>query len=165
MRVTFLSTSPDSRGAMWPVRLFYTNAGWSSASFVVPDEVATGPADVDVVRSDGSVARSRVLIADLAPALPTRPQDGRSVAEAVVDQLNKPGKPAHSSQKHGGALNPQCATRRQSGCHERSRRRCGSWARGSGTRGWMRSFTCFRGRLGVAGRVVECFFNSREPIR
>jgi len=85
----------DSRGAMRLAGLFYTNAGWSSVSFVVPDEVATGPADVDVVRSDGSIARSRVLIADLAPALLTRPPDGRSVADAIVTQ-RMAGRPAHS---------------------------------------------------------------------
>jgi uncharacterized protein (TIGR03437 family) len=61
----------------------------------VPDEVATGPADVDVVRTDGSVARSKVLIVDVAPALLTHPQDGRSVADAVVTQ-RMAGKPPHS---------------------------------------------------------------------
>jgi uncharacterized protein (TIGR03437 family) len=75
-----------SHGVIRHARLLYTNAGWSSLSFVMPDEVAAGPADVDIVRSDGSIARSKVLIADIAPAMFTHPPDGRSVADAVVTQ-------------------------------------------------------------------------------
>jgi uncharacterized protein (TIGR03437 family) len=76
----------DSHGVARLAPLFYTLAGWSSLSFVVPDAVADGPADVDVMRTDGSVARSKVLIAEVAPALLTQPSDGRSVADAVVTQ-------------------------------------------------------------------------------
>ncbi len=85
----------DSRGVVRLAPLLYTYAGWSSLSFVMPDELATGPADVDIVRTDGSIARSKVLIADLAPALLTHPEDGRSVADAIVTQ-RMPGGPVHS---------------------------------------------------------------------
>jgi uncharacterized protein (TIGR03437 family) len=85
----------DSRGTARLARLLYTGAGWGLISFVVPDDCATGPAEVAVVRADGSVAKSRVLIADLAPALFTSPPDGRSAAVGRVTQ-HRAGHPDRS---------------------------------------------------------------------
>ena len=39
-----------------------------------------------MVRTDGSVAKSRVLIADFGPAMYTIPSDGRSAAAGQVTQ-------------------------------------------------------------------------------
>src|SRR5207248_1081206 len=72
--------------------LFHTGAGWAFLSLLIPDECATGPAEVAVVRTDGSVSKSRVLIGDLAPGLFTAPADGRSEAVGTVTQ-HVPGKP------------------------------------------------------------------------
>jgi uncharacterized protein (TIGR03437 family) len=85
----------DSRGIARLAPLLHTGAGWTFTSFVVPDECATGPAEVAVVRTDGSVARSRVLIADLAPGLFTAPPDGRSAAVGEVTQRGN-GRPDKS---------------------------------------------------------------------
>jgi hypothetical protein len=74
----------DARGVVRLAPLLHVLAGWGSISFVIPEECATGPAEVAVVRTDGSAIRSRVLIADLAPAVFTVPPDGRSVAFAHV---------------------------------------------------------------------------------
>jgi uncharacterized protein (TIGR03437 family) len=84
----------DSHGIARFAPLLHTGAGWAFISFVVPDECATGPAEVAVVRADGSVSKSKVLIADVAPGLFTFPPDGRSAAAAQVTQRmdGKPGK-------------------------------------------------------------------------
>src|SRR5262249_30909411 len=74
---------------------FHTGAGWAFISFRIPDEVATGPADVAVVRTDGSVSNSKVLIGDLAPGLFTNPPDGRSEAVGEATQ-HAEGKPDRS---------------------------------------------------------------------
>ena len=76
----------DSRGAARFAPLLHTGAGWTFTSFLVPEECATGPAEVAVVRTDGSVSKGKVLIADTAPALFTSPPDGRS---AVVGQVTQ----------------------------------------------------------------------------
>jgi uncharacterized protein (TIGR03437 family) len=96
----------DSRGAVRFAPLLYTGAGWSFINFIVPGECATGPAEVAVVRADGSVSRSKILIADIAPALFTLIPDGRSAAAGQVTQ-RAAGKPDKTF------LNWECG---QSGC-------------------------------------------------
>jgi uncharacterized protein (TIGR03437 family) len=76
----------DSRGVTRFAPLLHTGAGWTFTSFLVPEECVTGLAEVAVVRTDGSVAKGKVLIADTAPALFTSPPDGRS---AVVGQVTQ----------------------------------------------------------------------------
>ena len=76
----------DSRGVARFAPLLHTGAGWTFTSFLVPEECATGPAEVAVVRTDGSVTKGKVLIADTAPALFTSPPDGRSAAVGRVTQ-------------------------------------------------------------------------------
>jgi uncharacterized protein (TIGR03437 family) len=76
----------DSRGVARLAPLLHTGAGWSYINFLVPAECATGVAEVAVVRADGSVAKSSVLIADVAPGLFSMIPDGRSAADAVVTQ-------------------------------------------------------------------------------
>ena len=85
----------DSRGVARFAPLLHTGAGWAYINFVVPDDCSTGPAEVAVVRTDGSVSKSRVLIADLAPALFTAIPDGRSNAVGRVMQ-HAAGKPDRS---------------------------------------------------------------------
>ncbi|PYT32965.1 MAG: hypothetical protein DMG57_00035 [Acidobacteria bacterium] len=85
----------DSHGVARLAPILHTGAGWAFVSFVVPDECATGPAEVAVVRMDGSTARSRVLIGNLAPGLFTAPPDGRSIAVGQVTQ-HAAGKPEKS---------------------------------------------------------------------
>jgi uncharacterized protein (TIGR03437 family) len=85
----------DSRGNVRLAPLFHTGGGWAFISFRMPDEVATGPADVAVVRTDGSISNSKVLIAEFAPGLFTNPPDGRSEAVGEVMQ-HAAGKPDRS---------------------------------------------------------------------
>jgi cytochrome c peroxidase len=85
----------DSHGVVRLAPLFHTGAGWAFISFVIPDECAAGPAEVAVVRTDGSIARSTVPIADLAPGIFTVPPDGRSAAVGQVTQ-HVAGKPDKS---------------------------------------------------------------------
>jgi len=73
----------DSRSVARFAPLLHTGAGWAFINFVIPGECA---ADVAVVRADGSVSRSTVLIADVAPGLFTVIPDGRSAADGQVTQ-------------------------------------------------------------------------------
>ena len=82
----------DALGVPRFAPLLYTGAGWSFINFIVPEKCAKGPAEVAVVRDDGSVSSSRVLIGDLAPGLLTVPPDGRSAAVGEVTQ-HAAGKP------------------------------------------------------------------------
>lgn len=79
----------DSKGVQRLARLLHTGAGWGFISFVIPEECATGPGEVAVVRTDGSVAKSNVIIGDLAPGILTVPPDGRSEGAGQVTQRAK----------------------------------------------------------------------------
>lgn len=78
----------DSRGASRLAPLLWTGAGWSSTNLIVPDNSAPGPAEVTVVRSDGSKTASRIIIADVAPGLWTAAADGRG---PVIGQVYQRG--------------------------------------------------------------------------
>jgi cytochrome c peroxidase len=74
----------DSAGVARFARLLYTGAGWSFLTFVVPDNVAPGPAEFAIVRTDGSSSSARAVIADIAPGLLSASLDGRGPAKAQV---------------------------------------------------------------------------------
>jgi cytochrome c peroxidase len=76
----------DSRGVSRPAKLLWTGAGWSSANLVIPENSATGPAQVVVLRADGSQTAGGILVADAAPALWTATGDGRGPVVAQVRQ-------------------------------------------------------------------------------
>ncbi|HTB16976.1 MAG TPA: hypothetical protein VK708_02620 [Bryobacteraceae bacterium] len=76
----------DSRGVTRPAALLATAFGWGQITFLVPANSATGPADVALVRSDGSSSHSKVIIADVAPGLWTVTQDGRGPVVGRVTQ-------------------------------------------------------------------------------
>lgn len=67
----------DSRGVTRLSPLLYTGGGWSLITFVVPAATAVGPAEVAIVRTDGSRSTGKVVIADYAPGFWTASQDGR----------------------------------------------------------------------------------------
>ncbi len=67
----------DSRGVVRRAGLLYTGSGWSNLTFVVPANTANGPAEVTLVRSDGSSSTTNVIVADVAPGLWTASADGR----------------------------------------------------------------------------------------
>ena len=76
----------DSKGISRLAPLLWTGAGWSSANLIIPKESAPGPAEVTVVRSDGSKTASKIIIADGAPGLWTLTGDGRGLVDARVFQ-------------------------------------------------------------------------------
>ena len=82
----------DSRGIARLAPLSWTGAGWSSVNFVIPASSAPGPAEVAVVRSDGSTTASMIIIADVAPALYTATYDGRGPVIGQVQQRFPNGK-------------------------------------------------------------------------
>jgi uncharacterized protein (TIGR03437 family) len=59
----------DSKGVTRPAGILYTSAGWGQMNFVIPDESATGPARMTIVRDDGSRTAANITITDTAPGL------------------------------------------------------------------------------------------------
>lgn len=82
----------DSKGIARLAPVLWTGAGWSSLNLVIPAESAPGPAEVTVVRSDGSETASKIIIANVAPALWTATNDGRGPGIAQVVQHFPDGK-------------------------------------------------------------------------
>jgi cytochrome c peroxidase len=76
----------DSRGVTRPAPLSWTGAGWSSTNLLIPEKSAPGPAEVTVVRTDGSKTTSRIVIANAAPGLWTTTYDGRGPADCQAFQ-------------------------------------------------------------------------------
>ena len=76
----------DARGTVRLARLSYTGAGWANITFVVPQGAALGPAEVAVVRSDGSSSATGVIIADVAPGFFTASADARGAVAGEVTQ-------------------------------------------------------------------------------
>jgi uncharacterized protein (TIGR03437 family) len=81
----------DSRGTARLARLLYTGAGWANITFVVPADAASGPAEVAVVRSDGSSSAARVILADVAPGFFTASADARGAVNGRVVQRWRDG--------------------------------------------------------------------------
>ena len=73
----------DSVGVTRIAKLLYTGAGWSEITFIVPANSALGPAEVAIVRTDGSRSTGKVLIANIAPGFWTASQDGRGARSAL----------------------------------------------------------------------------------
>ncbi len=74
----------DSQGVSRPAPLSWTGAGWSSTNLIIPEKSAPGPAEVTVVRTDGSKTTSHIIIADVSPGLWTNTYDGRGPADCKV---------------------------------------------------------------------------------
>jgi uncharacterized protein (TIGR03437 family) len=95
----------DSRGVARLAPLSWTGAGWANVNLIIPPDSSTGPAEVAVIRSDGSKTASRVIIADVAPAFWTGPADGRGPVIGQVVQSFPNGKiarlPAWTCSKDG----------------------------------------------------------------
>jgi len=76
----------DSHGIARLAPLTWTGGGWASTNFVIPAESAAGPAEVAVVRGDGSSTASEIVIGNVAPGLWTATYDGRGPVIAQVSQ-------------------------------------------------------------------------------
>jgi uncharacterized protein (TIGR03437 family) len=76
----------DAFGVAHMARMLYTGAGWAQLTFLVPDDAAPGPAEIAVVRSDGSISVGHSIIDDVAPGLHAATMDGRGPAHGLVTQ-------------------------------------------------------------------------------
>ncbi len=76
----------DARGAARKARLLATGAGWSYLNFVVPPDSAEGPAEVAVMRSDGSSSAAGIIITGVAPGFWSATNDARgpAIGQATV---------------------------------------------------------------------------------
>jgi uncharacterized protein (TIGR03437 family) len=82
----------DSRGVRRLAPLLHTGAGWAQITFIVPEDTAPGPAEVAVVRSDGTSSAGKVMIADVAAGLWTAAHDGRGPVIGRVLQRFRDGR-------------------------------------------------------------------------
>jgi uncharacterized protein (TIGR03437 family) len=81
----------DSRGVARLAPLLHVEGGWSQITFIVPEDAAAGPAEVAIVRSDGTSSAARVLIANVAPGFWTASHDGRGPAIGWATQRSGTG--------------------------------------------------------------------------
>jgi uncharacterized protein (TIGR03437 family) len=81
----------DSQGVARMAPLLYTGAGWSFLSFIMPAASATGLAKIEVLRSDGSRAVGKAVVADVASGLYAAAMDGRGAANAWFSQRSRKG--------------------------------------------------------------------------
>jgi uncharacterized protein (TIGR03437 family) len=81
----------DAKGVVRLAGVKHVVAGWSQVNFVVPPDVAGGPAIVEVVRADGSAAASHVEIADVSPALKGAIGNGSGPAMGTVTRRFRNG--------------------------------------------------------------------------
>jgi uncharacterized protein (TIGR03437 family) len=84
----------DSRGVGRLAPLLHTGGGWAQVTFIVPENTAPGPAEVAVVRSDGTSSAGEVMIADVAAGLWTAAHDGRGPVIGQVLQRFPDGRTA-----------------------------------------------------------------------
>lgn len=113
----------DSHGAARLAPLLHVGGGWSFVNFIVPAQTTTGPAEVAVVRTDGSTAVSRVVIDDLSPALLTGAGDGRG---AVVGEATQTPGRARTSESELLGWRPRQAPSSPVRSHTFASYRCGS---------------------------------------
>jgi len=84
----------DSRGVARLAPLLHTGGGWAQVTFLVPENTAPGPAEVAVVRSDGTISAGKVMAADVAAGLWTASHDGRGPVIGHVLQRFPDGRTA-----------------------------------------------------------------------
>ena len=76
----------DSRGVARRARLLFTGAGWSLLTFAIPADTALGPAQIALIRTDGSSSTANVIVANVVPGFWTAPADGRGPVIGHVSQ-------------------------------------------------------------------------------
>jgi len=74
----------DSKGVSRLAPLLYAGGGWQIISCVVPAASAKGPADVTVVRKDGSTTTGSIVVTDVAPGLWTKNMESRGEVAGQV---------------------------------------------------------------------------------
>ena len=82
----------DSRGVARLAPLLHVEGGWAQVTFIVPENSAVGPAEVAVVRTDGTSSAAKILIADVAPGIWTASHDGRGPAIGWAQQKVSDGR-------------------------------------------------------------------------
>ena len=72
----------DNEGVEHPLPLFFVSPG--QINFLMPDNVAFGPAQILITRDDGSISRGNVEIAQASPAIFTARSNGRGAPVAMT---------------------------------------------------------------------------------
>src|SRR5579884_2006421 len=76
----------DSAGVTRDAPVSWVSAGWGQVNFIVPEESALGPAEITLVRDDGSRTPSNATIVDVAPGIWTAYANGRGAVIGFVSQ-------------------------------------------------------------------------------
>lgn len=82
----------DSKGVARLAHMLYAGGGWQIISFMVPPASALGPADVTIVRDDGSTTTGRIVVTDVAPGLWTTNAESRGGVVGKVTQHFRDGR-------------------------------------------------------------------------
>jgi uncharacterized protein (TIGR03437 family) len=82
----------DSKGVGHLARMLYTGGGWQIINFMVPPASALGPADVTILRDDGSTTTGRIVVTDVTPGLWTNNAESRGGVVGKVTQRFRNGR-------------------------------------------------------------------------
>ncbi len=82
----------DSTGVARLAPMLYAGGGWQIINFMVPPASALGPADVTIIRDDGSSTAGRIVVTDLGPGLWTRNHESRGEVVGKVTQRFRDGR-------------------------------------------------------------------------
>ena len=81
----------DRSGIPRRASLRSVSAGWGQINFVVPTDLALGPAKITLRRADGSALTANTTIVNVAPGLSTTLNNSRGPATAFVTQIAATG--------------------------------------------------------------------------
>ncbi|HEY4084316.1 MAG TPA: hypothetical protein VGM43_00180, partial [Bryobacteraceae bacterium] len=76
----------DSKGVARLAPMLYAGGGWQIINFMVPPASAPGPADVTIVRDDGSSTTGRIVVTDVTPGLWSNNAESRGIVTGKVTQ-------------------------------------------------------------------------------
>ena len=82
----------DALGVARLAPLLHMSAGWGYINFIVPSGSSPGPAEIAILRSDGTSAVGNATIANVSPGLYTAPQDGHGPVIGWVTQKSVDGR-------------------------------------------------------------------------
>lgn len=81
----------DSRGRKHFAKIMWVSEGWGQVNYLIPEDAATGPATMTLVRDDNSRLSTNITIVDVAPGFWTHVSD-HGVARGIVTQTFADGR-------------------------------------------------------------------------
>jgi uncharacterized protein (TIGR03437 family) len=94
----------DARGTTHFAQIIWTSEGWGQINYIVPEDAATGPATMTLVRDDNSRLVSYITITDVAPGFWT-PVTDRGAVRGVATQTFADGRKIETETARRDGLN------------------------------------------------------------